>query len=513
MTMPWHLHDAYENDDTIPAVLPADPTRPPREPRRPIIEILLDPRNIQWLLTFGGVMLVVGLVLYLYSIGVFENPVVVASLMGVGTVGLLFGGWAVLRLTPYQTAGRAMTLLACLIMPLNLWFYHANSLHPLMLHEQLWVAALACCALYAASSLILRDARFVYVLVAGICGTCLLIMADVQGEAFWQITYPAFMLVVVGLATLHVERAFPNTETGDFTRKNFGKAFFRSGHALLALGLVLILAAQLYGVLYHNDPFFQAHNFPAPAPITSELPLKLLALVLVLGGTYAYLYSELAVKHAKSHIFCAVLTLLWAEILVIELLQVAVSTELVILVLALTGAAFNLVQPWLRHTKEDTASFWARAGYPVGLILSVVPVLLGVGLHFRYLLFRPAGETYDLGWTYAGAMLITTLACALGAYVYRRSLSRVSATYLFGAAASALVGVAGALAVVGVATWTGQAPVLMLIPILYLAGAYLLRGDEWERPLVLAAHAATGLILASSLVTLIDRSWRPPTWR
>ena len=55
---------------------------PAREPRRPLLEIILDPRTIQWLLGLGGVLLVVGLVIWLAAVGVFENPVVVAVTLG-----------------------------------------------------------------------------------------------------------------------------------------------------------------------------------------------------------------------------------------------------------------------------------------------------------------------------------------------------------------------------------------------------------------------------------------------
>ena len=40
----------------------------------------------------------------------------------------LGAGWALIRLTRYQIAGRALTLLACLIMPFNLWFYNRYDL-------------------------------------------------------------------------------------------------------------------------------------------------------------------------------------------------------------------------------------------------------------------------------------------------------------------------------------------------------------------------------------------------
>src|SRR5262245_28728413 len=309
---------------------PRRPVARPPAPRRPLVDILLEPRNIRWLLVFGGVMLVVGLVLFLYAVGVFDNPVVVAGLMGAGTLGLLFGGWAVIRLTRYHTAGRALTLLACLVMPLNLWFYHAQELYPFTLYEQLWLAALVCCALYAASAVIVRDRMFVYVLVAGVTLSSLLILANVDGPAeFWQITHPAILLVCLGLATLHVERAFPAPGEGEFTRGRFGLAFFWSGQAVLGLGLLLVLLAQLYGFLYTLDSWLVKDDFPAPAPITSELPLKVLALLFVLAGAYACLYAYLVVRRVGVYLPLGFVALLWAEVLAIDLLGIPPSPELV----------------------------------------------------------------------------------------------------------------------------------------------------------------------------------------
>src|SRR4029077_5014187 len=134
----------------------------PAVPHRPLLEILLDPRSIQWLLVLGGALLVIGVWVYLWAECVCANPTVIAAFLGTATAALLGGGWALLRRTRYQTAGRAVTLLACLIMPLNLWFYHANNLIPLEGH--LWMPAVICCVLYAASALVLRDPLFVYVL-------------------------------------------------------------------------------------------------------------------------------------------------------------------------------------------------------------------------------------------------------------------------------------------------------------------------------------------------------------
>jgi hypothetical protein len=500
--------------ESVPEVLPGDepaPTAPPRRPprpRRPLLEILLDPRNIQWLLVFGAVLLVLGLVIFLYAAGIFENPVVVAGLMSAGTVGLLVVGWAVIGGTRYQTAGRALTLLACLIMPLNLWFYHAQGLHPFLLYEQLWVAALVCCALYAASAWLLRDPLFVHVLVGGISLSSLLILANVDGPAeFWQITHPAILLTVLGLIALHMERAFPPAEEGAFTRKRFGLAFFWSGHVVLAAGLLLVLGAQLFGYFYNLYPAqLEAWGLQQPAPITSELSLKLLALILVLAGTYAYFYSDLVVRRIGIYVYLGVLTLLWAELLAIDLLRIPLTEELAIVVLALTALGANLVQSLAARGGSEAAgeAFGSLAvlrrplthvGQVLGLFLSTLPVLLGVWLEVATL-----NHTHAITWAYVGAMLVTAVSCRIGAHLYRQTQPKLSALYFFGTAAATLLGAAGLLSVLGLKTWETQAPLLMLLPIIYLVAARLYRGHTPEQPLVWVGHAATLIMLGSSLL-------------
>jgi hypothetical protein len=262
-----------------PAPLPAPLAQPVR---RSFLELLLDPRSIHWLLGSGGFLLAAGLVVWLASLGLFQNPLVVSLAMGVGTVGLLAAGWGVIRFSRYQLAGRAITLLACLVMPLNLWFYNAHDLVTLQGH--LWLAGVVCCALYAASAWFLEDALFVYVLNAGVAMTGLLMLADMHH--FAQIASPATLLVVLGLIALHVERIFPASQQGAFTREHFGKAFVRSAQALIGSGLVLLLAAQLVGLM--TLPFV---HFPKPQIVTDP-GLKWLALGLVAAGTYATVYSS-----------------------------------------------------------------------------------------------------------------------------------------------------------------------------------------------------------------------------
>jgi hypothetical protein len=496
-------------------VVSGSPTDAARLPRRPLWEIILDPRTIQWLLGLGGVLLVLGLVIWLATLGIFKEPLVVAVALGLGNAAVLAGGWATIRLTRYQTAGRAITLLACLVMPLNLWFYHANGL--VTLEGHLWVAALVCCVLYLASALVLRDPLFVYVLCGGIAMTGLLMLVD--AGRFWEIASPAALLVVLGLIAIHAERAFPEIE-GPFSRRRFGQAFFLSGHVLMAAGLLLILGAQLAGDWLYRpvfQPLYERWHLGPPA-IVAERWGQLLALGMILAASYAYFYSDMVVRRVGFYVYLAVFTLLWAEMLVIELLAMRVTTEAAIVALALTGLAANLLQPQLLRWRKPladgetgeglatTALSLVRAGQPLGLFLSTAPVLLGLVLHLRatyrplnHAWCLPDGQLYGITWTYVVAMLITAISCRIGAHLYRHSIRWLSATYFFGTAAATLLGLVGLLSVLGIRDWDELAPLVMLVPILYLIASRLYRGGSQEQPLVWVAHAATGVMIVAVL--------------
>ncbi len=472
-------------------------TPPPAAPRRNLIEFLLDPRSIQWMLASGGGLLVLGLVIWLAAQGLFENKLVVAGLLGAANLALLFGGWAVLRLTRHETAGRALTLLACLVMPLNLWFYHAQGLITLDQGGHLWIPALVCCALYAVSARVVRDSAFVYVLVAGVAMTGLLLLADKDWQRFWEISAPATLLVGLGLLSLHAERLFPEGE-GPFTRRRFGLAFFWSGHALLAAGLLLVLGAQLCGGWLYPlfEPLYHLAGFGQPEIVTTFTG-QLLALGLVLAGTYAYAYSDLVVRRIGVYVPLAVLTLLWAEALLIHLYDgwPIPKIEVFILSLAVTGLVVNLLS-----ARASAGSVLRRVGPPLALAVAILPVLLGVVLHFRATSALASLWRYRLEPSYVVVMLATALSCRAGAFLYRRDMPGLSLTYFFGTGAATLAAAAGLLLVLDPRMrWDTQAPLLMLIPLAYLLAARPYRGHTPERPLVWVAHAATLVMLLSSV--------------
>jgi hypothetical protein len=482
--------------------------------RRVIWRAILDPRSIHALLGLGGTLLVIGLVIWLATLGVFKNAAVVAVALGLGNAIVLTAGWWITGRTPYRTAGWSLTLLSCLVMPLNLWFYHSHGLITLSGH--LWVAALVCCVLYAASAMILRDAAFVYVLCGGVAMTGLLMLAD-MGH-FWEIAAPSTLLVGLGLICVHVERAFEDS-TGPFSRRRFGLAFFWSGHALLAAGLVLLLGAQLAGDWLYPlfQPYYQQWQLVPAAVVTAPWG-RLLALGLVVAATYAYAYSDLVVRRVGVYIYLAVFSLLWAEILTINLLALAVTAEAAILVLALTALLSHTFSPaaarWHEHFQPGTESGTplsplarlTRRTPPLALCLSLMPVALGVVQYLRanvaladYLgsAVGIVGPAPGLGWMFVAAMSVAAAACYAGMYLYRVRAPWLSVSYLGGAAVATMVGAAGLMTVVGVRTWNTVGPLMMVLPLVCAVASRWGRDALQRRALAWVAQIAAAVVLAA----------------
>ncbi len=458
------------------------------QPRRNILEMLLDPRSIQWLLGLGGALMVVGLVILLWVNNYFTPPVM-ALVMGLTNIAVLIGGCALIRMSRYQLVGKALTLLACLVMPLNLWYYHAHDL--ITIDGHLWVAAVVISALYAAAAWVLQDEVFVYVFCAGVAMTGLMILAD--SHKFQEIALPATLLVMLGLGGIHVERAFGVIE-GPFSRQRFGMAFFRSGHVLMASGLLLVLFAQLAGDWLYAVWFQSVYRAwgATPSPICDKQ--LWVALSLVLLATYAYVYSDLMVKRQGVYIHIAAFTLLWAEMIGVKMLNLELKVDAIISVLALTSLVVNLAQSSLAKDQKLTRSF------PMfGLLLSLLPVVLGIVEYFKHLGLRAVWADDESRWSYVGAMLLTAVASRMGAYLYRNAANWLPTAYHFATAASTMVAAVAALAALGLERWQEHAPIMMLIPIAYLVAAKLYGEGMLSKSLIAVAHTATVVMLISSI--------------
>ena len=153
-----------------------------------------------------------GLVVWLTSLGVFKNPHVLAAALGIGTLAIVGSGWFVTLRTRFRVAGQVLTFLGCVVAPLNLWFYHAQNL--VTVDGHLWVGGVVCCVLYAATVVILRDAVFMYAFEAGVTLTTLLLLGDLG--KITDITWLSLFFMALGLISIHCERMLSPAEDSEF---------------------------------------------------------------------------------------------------------------------------------------------------------------------------------------------------------------------------------------------------------------------------------------------------------
>jgi hypothetical protein len=485
-----HLEEAIQFFDP-PTAPPPQPTRKKRTPwARQMFESLLDPRSIQWMLTLGGGLMVLGLIIWLASLGIFKSPVMVAVIMGAGSLAILGAGWFVALQTRYKMAGQALTFLGCVVLPLNLWYYHAQGL--ILLDGGLWQAGLACCLLYAATVYVLRDPLFMYAVEVGISLTMLLLLGSL-GHADTA-AYVSLVFMGMALISIHVERAFAE-DAEVFTRRRFGLPLFWCGHGQLAVSLVVLFFCQGLGWVF--EP---ALKFVDSTWVTNSLASHfLLAGGLWLVGTYAYLYSDIVVRRIGVYMYLAAFCAVMAQVTLV--VGYRISPEALITVLAVTALAATFVDRFTTVGKERLG----RALPPLAMILGALPIGLGILLHLRATsaIFESINWECETGWPFVGAMLVVAATNRVSAYAYRKTSERMTAAYFFFSAAGLIVAAAGLLRVLNLVEWHQQAPLLMLIPIAYLVASRLWRGHTPERPLGWVAHAAVAVIMLHAVLNVL----------
>jgi len=462
---------------------------------RLMFEGLLTPQSIQWMLILGGGLTVLGLVIWLTTLGVFKNPYVLATVLGIGTLAVLGAGWWVTLKTRFRIAGQALTFLGCVVAPLNLWFYQAQDL--LTIDRGLWVGGVVCCLLYVATVYVLRDPLFMYAVEAGVTLTVGLVLAE-----FWRQDLPielyahvTLVLMGLGLVSLHAERAF--LPEGEFSRRRYGMPLFWSGHLQIAAALSIVLGTQVVRWLC-NYGFL---HFAAPENVLTN---PYVAGGLWLVATYAYLYSDIAVRQVGTYTYLAAFCFLLAEVTVVGL-NLKDHGEALIAILAATALAANLAQTYMAARNERVN----RTVPPLAMALSALPILLGVLMHMGATskLEPFVGWGIATGWLFVGAMVLVAACNRVSAWLCRHTAPRTSAAYFLGSAAAAIVALvallratAESLDVAWLKLWSGQAPIVMLVPIVYMVASRLWRGHSPERPLAWVAQASTAVILFGVLV-------------
>ncbi len=495
-------------------------------PPRSFLDMLLDPQTIRILLISSAGLLTLGLAGWLWSVGVFDHPLVAATILGAINLAVLGAGFFLVQSTRYQTAGRAVTLLACLVMPLNLWFYDAQGLVSLDDGGHLWIPALGCCIIYAVIVRWLKDEWFVYTFVAGMTLTGVLFLADAWVARFWEITAPATLLIVWGTVCLHCELFF---ETGDgpFSRGRFGRAFFRAGHIVLGCGLLLLLGGQLTSIYY--DSLFSESWRPFSAPEIARLThLKWVACGLTVLAAYAHGYSRWILGRSFFHAVLSIACMLWSGWIVLDILGVQLTATLAILVLAISATAgYLLVALGMVGSFHDRKELGAEAekvsslpALVLGLAQTANALAVAWSVGLLLAVFTPTSilGDYPLSWLYVLATAATTVACGVGSWAHhRRSEAASVIAWTYGFTLMRLITVFSALYLLQVQSWEAILPLLIAVPLALSLAASRTNDIFWRNALKECCLAEGALLLLASLwpavqssaVTISGWPWAP----
>ena len=312
---------------------------------RSFIEQLLSPQSLQWMMACGSGILILGFVIWLWSVGVFENPLVVASCAGAATLGLIAGGTLMVRKTCYQLGGRWLTLLGALAMPLNLWLYDAQGLITLSDGGHLWIPAAICCVIYAGIARVLRDATFVYTLVGGIVLTGMLFLADQSIGRFFHWLPPTKFLLTIGWISVFAERLFASGKS-DFSRENFGVAFYRAGILVVTSGLAILLGGFFSAI---GSSILSTVEFWPLTTITDSAKIWALGLVSVSAAGF---FAQGYLRTSKWHYGIGVSLIAWAGLIAMNVCGITLTfTSIAIFAGALLTAS-NSLQVLTRNRSE-----------------------------------------------------------------------------------------------------------------------------------------------------------------
>lgn len=480
-----------------------------------VLEAVLDPRSLQYLMMLGSSMLVLGLVIWLATQGFFDNPLVIAICGAVANLTILAIGAYLLQSTRFENAGRGITLLACLMMPLHLWFYDAQGLIVLDDGGHLWIPALAIACLYFVCAILIRDTLFVYAMVGGIALTGLMILGDQSIARFWEGAAVCSLLIAIGATAIHAERAFAPGE-GPFHRQQFGRAFFNAGHCVLLCGFIVLcgwtICSWTYGgILSDVWSFWRNESLPfeQPSLVTSN-QLKVLALCLSLVVSYLYGYSYFAVTRRPVLLAGGFIAFLWGEVMFIDAIPVSVTQEIVLLFMAVTAIflqafAWSLNKLELTDQPERVSIKLPIAVHTLACLFLLAALGLGllgyVGTSYHTVLADPITSLYAFG------MAVSVLACCLGFSLMQDRQVSLSIAYLIGSCIAFLFLTFGALSLVNLAAWDVAGPVAMIVPLGYLIIATRFSGQS-RTAIQIAAQCGTALLTVAVMVSAYGISMR-----
>jgi len=481
------------------AALAAD--QPPQKNRRSFVEQLLSPQSLQWMMACGSGILILGFVIWLWSVGIFENPLVVAISAGTATLGLIAGGATMVRKTRYQLAGRWLTLLGALAMPLNLWLYDAQGLITLADGGHLWIPAAICCIIYAGIARVLRDATFVYTLVGGVVLTGMLFLADQSIGRFFHWLPPTKFLLAIGWISVFAERLF-NKGKSEFSRENFGVAFYRAGMLVVASGLALLLGGFLSAI---GSSVLSVFEFWPLTAISNSARIWACGMV---TASAAGFFVQGHLRESKQCYTAGASLIAWAALILMNIFGISLTMTSVAIVAAALLTASNVLQAIAgsRSENEQQSDVYKRSmigsQFAVGAlsVLAVAQTAINV--------VSPINTLMLLSWWTVLQFALTAAAAWSLAWNIRRDAKASNASGSTLAAGSIIAMLAG-WAGLSLATLDSQLGIFLLaaVPILVaIAGRFLPKSWDTFSPATIASSmSSTHLVMlgASSLSSFV----------
>ena len=455
----------------------AETAQPGEKPRlERWLEALLDPRTIHYLLGLGGALCVLGVIVWLASLGIFENALVLAGSLIAGNAAVLTFGVLLALRTGYKTTGNAVAFLACVLAPLNLWFLHAQ--HLMTIADHLWIGGVVCSLVFAAVVRLLQQPMHVYAVEIGVTLTALLFLADLHRAA--DPVFLAIACTTLAAASLQIINAFP--AEGAFSRHRFFAPLFVSGQVQLAAGLVVLAASQLLG----GWPVLGRYGLEWLGGGFDRSPW-LSALVWSVGGVL-YLVSHRHVPTGRVFASAAIVCAVFAAM---SIVNPYLGVDGRIIAYAVCSAVFA-VRVREENGERSLRELGIAGSLALGMLASAALILRANGFHWY------AG--LPISWP----LLAAAAATATSQFFAARKVQDDSRTamvvqsLLAGAAMSTAVVVARHLYFPAISTFAMLGAV-MAIPATIAAAAGLVASNQWKRPLFIASLFAGTIAVASGL--------------
>jgi len=445
----------------------AESAKPSDKPRlERWLESLLDPSTIHYLLGLGGGLCVLGVVVWLASLGVFENARVLGGSLIAGNTAVLAAGVLLAARTRYRTAGNAVAFLACVLAPLNLWFLHAQGL--ITVADHLWIGGVVCSVVFAGVVRLLRQPVHVYAVEIGVTLTALLFLADLNRAA--DPVYLAVAGVALAAASIQIIRAFP--PEGEFSRSRFFMPLFISGQVQLAVGLLVLAASQLFGgwpVLGRYGLEWLGGGFDR-SPWLSALVWS--------AGAVLYVSSHRLLPRGRAFASAAMLCAVFAALSIVNP-YLGVDGRIVAYAVC---SAVLAVRSREQNGERSLRELGVAAGLAFGFMACIAVVLRVTGSAWY--------ADLPIDWPLLAAAVVAA-ASQLFATRHVQAESRtamVVQSIMAGAMMTAAVEVARTL------FWPAMIPAAlgaaMVAPATLLAAALVVASQSWKRPLAIASLVA-----------------------